>query len=80
MIEWGDGIYGAEAASQAYFHKSAAALNASEAALLAGAIINPRVLNPAQLTARLNRRQQIILRRMGESSAPVVRAGGERVD
>jgi monofunctional biosynthetic peptidoglycan transglycosylase len=80
VIEWGDGIYGAEAASQAYFHKPAAALNASEAALLAGAIINPRVMNPSKLTARLNRRQQMILQRMGESTAPVVRASGERVD
>jgi len=79
VIEWGDGIYGAESASQAYFHKSAAALNASEAALLAGAIINPRVMNPAKVTVRLNRRQQIILRRMGESSAPVVHAA-ERVE
>jgi monofunctional biosynthetic peptidoglycan transglycosylase len=79
VIEWGDGIYGAEAASQAYFHKSAATLNASEAALLAGAIINPRVMNPAKLTTRLNRRQQIILRRMGETAAPVVRAT-ERVE
>jgi len=79
VIEWGDGIYGAEAASQAYFHKSAATINASEAALLAGAIINPRVMNPAKLTTRLNRRQQIILRRMGESSVPVVHAT-ERVD
>lgn len=80
VIEWGDGIYGAEAAAQAYFHKPAAALNASEAALLAGAIINPRVMNPSKLTARLNRRQQMILQRMGESTAPVVRASGERVD
>jgi monofunctional biosynthetic peptidoglycan transglycosylase len=74
VIEWGDGIYGAEAASQTYFHKSAATLNASEAALLAGAIINPRVMNPARVTARLNRRQQIILRRMGESAVPAIHA------
>lgn len=79
VIEWGDGIYGAEAASQVYFHKSAATLNANEAALLAGAIINPRVMNPIKVTARLNRRQQIILRRMGESVAPVAHAS-ERVD
>ena len=65
MIEWGDGIYGAEAAARAYFGTSAAGLSAEQAALLAGAIINPRVHNPAHPTPRLRRRQQIILRRMG---------------
>src|SRR6476659_3519362 len=70
VIEWGDGIYGAEAASRVYFGKSAAALSPDEAALLAGAIINPRVHSPAHPTARLRRRQQIILRRMGLVTPP----------
>jgi monofunctional glycosyltransferase len=65
VIEWGDGIYGVESASRAYFSKSAADLGPSEAALLAAAIVNPRVLNPAHPTVRLIRRQQLILRRMG---------------
>ena len=69
VIEWGDGIYGVEAASQAYFHHSAATLGPTEAALLAGAIINPRVLTPFKPTPRLLRRQQIILKRMGEAAA-----------
>jgi monofunctional biosynthetic peptidoglycan transglycosylase len=64
LIEWGDGIFGCEAASRAYYHKSCAALDVPEAAMLAGAIINPRVHSPAQPTKRLLRRQQIILRRM----------------
>ena len=64
MIEWGDGIFGCEAASRTYFGKSCANLDVPEAALLAGAIINPRVHNPAKPTKRLLRRQQIILRRM----------------
>lgn len=64
VIEWGDGIYGAEAAARTYFRKSAAALSAEEAALLAGAIINPRLHSPAHPTARLRRRQLIILRQM----------------
>jgi monofunctional biosynthetic peptidoglycan transglycosylase len=64
MIEWGDGIFGCEAAARAYFSKSCAGLDVPEAALLAGAIINPRVHNPATPTKRLLRRQQIILRRM----------------
>jgi monofunctional glycosyltransferase len=63
-IEWGDGVYGIEAASQVYFHRPSASLSAAEAALLAGAIVNPRKLNPAHPTKRLLRRQQIILKRM----------------
>ncbi len=70
VIEWGDGIYGAEAAARTYFGKSAAALSAEESALLAGAIINPRVHSPARPTARLRRRQQIILQRMGGVTPP----------
>jgi monofunctional glycosyltransferase len=64
-IEWGDGIFGCEMASRIYFGKSAAELSQEEAALLAGAIINPREHSPARPTKRLLRRQQIILRRMG---------------
>ena len=64
MIEWGDGIFGCEAAARAYFGKSCASLDVPEAALMAGAIINPREHNPAKPTRRLLRRQQIILRRM----------------
>jgi len=70
VIEWGDGVYGAEAAAQTYFHSPAALLTQKEAALLAGSIINPRLLNPAHPTARLLRRQQLILRRMGAVSPP----------
>src|SRR4051794_6027723 len=70
VIEWGDGIYGAEAAARAYFHTSAASLDAGESALLAAAIVNPRLLNPARPGARLLRRQQLILRRMGVETPP----------
>jgi monofunctional biosynthetic peptidoglycan transglycosylase len=71
VIEWGDGIYGIEAASEHYFGYPASALTPSSAALLAGAIINPRVLNPAHPTGRLLRRQQMILKRMGVVTPPV---------
>ena len=70
VIEWGEGIYGADAAARSYFGTSAAAVTAPQAALLAGAIINPRLLNPARPTPRLRNRQQLILRRMGAVSAP----------
>ncbi|MEO6222665.1 MAG: monofunctional biosynthetic peptidoglycan transglycosylase [Vicinamibacterales bacterium] len=67
LIEWGDGIWGAESAARAYFGIGASDLSPSQAALLAGAIINPRVYSPARPNARLLRRQEIILRRMGSS-------------
>jgi monofunctional biosynthetic peptidoglycan transglycosylase len=71
VIEWGDGIYGVEAASEHYFGQSASALAPPPSALLAGAIINPRLLNPAHPTTRLLRRQQMILKRMGAVTPPV---------
>jgi monofunctional biosynthetic peptidoglycan transglycosylase len=65
VIEWGDGVYGAEAASQHYFHKPAAALSVSEAAFLSAMIPNPRtVFNPQTNPRRVARRQRIILRGM----------------
>ena len=70
LIEWGDGIWGAEAAARTYFGKSAVDLGAHESALLAAAIVNPRLLSPAHPTARLRRRQQMIMRRMGAVTPP----------
>ncbi len=65
VIEWGDGIYGAEAAAQHYFHKPASGLSANEAAFLAAMIPNPRtVFNPRVNPRRVARRQRIILRGM----------------
>jgi monofunctional biosynthetic peptidoglycan transglycosylase len=72
VIEWGDDIWGAEAASRAYFGVPASALSPQQAALLAGAIINPRVYSPAHPNARLLRRQQIILGRMGDVTPPAI--------
>jgi monofunctional biosynthetic peptidoglycan transglycosylase len=77
VIEWGDGIYGVEAAARTYFGSSASALGPRESALLAGAIINPRLLNPAKPTARLIRRQQLILSRMGGVTPPAETPHGE---
>jgi monofunctional biosynthetic peptidoglycan transglycosylase len=75
VIEWGDGVYGAEAAARTYFRRPASTLGQQDAALLAAAIVNPRLLNPANPTARLRRRQQLILRRMGAATPPPVLAG-----
>jgi monofunctional glycosyltransferase len=70
VIEWGDGVYGAEAAAREYFHVSASQLGPQESALLAGALVNPRLLNPGHPTPRLRRRQEMILRRMGGVTPP----------
>jgi monofunctional glycosyltransferase len=72
VIEWGDGIYGAEAAARRYFGKPASQLGVEEAALLAGAIINPRALNPANPTRRLVSRQQVVMRLMRGRRPPAV--------
>src|SRR5215467_7418511 len=65
VIEWGDEIYGAEAAAQHYFHKPASALSVNEAAFLSAMIPNPRtVFNPQINPRRVARRQRIILRLM----------------
>jgi len=70
VIEWGDGIWGAEAAAETYFHVPAADLDDEQAALLAGALINPHLYNPAHPNARLLRRQQMILGKMGVAGRP----------
>ena len=78
VIEWGDGVYGVDGAARSYFQKSAAELGPADAALLAAAIVNPRVLNPAHPSTRLLRRQQLILRRMGAVIPPQESAQLER--
>lgn len=70
LIEWGDGVWGAEAAARTYFRTSASSVSRDQAAMLAGAIVNPRVLSPAHPNTRLLRRQRIILSRMGGYEPP----------
>src|ERR1700730_18230489 len=76
VIEWGDGIYGVEAAAQTYFGTPASSLGPAESALLAGAIINPRLLTPAHPNPRLARRQQLIMSRMGAVVPPAENTPG----
>ncbi len=64
VVEWGDGVYGADAAARTYFRVSAAGLSPEQAALLAGSLINPRRYSPGSPPRRLRQRQAIILRRM----------------
>jgi monofunctional biosynthetic peptidoglycan transglycosylase len=65
VIEWGDGVYGAEAASRVYFKKSASDLTKDEAAFLSAMIPSPlNIFNPATNRKRVVRRQKVILRGM----------------
>ena len=64
LIEWGDGIYGIEAAAQRHFGVSAAALDARRSALLAAVIINPRRYDPVRPDRRIVRRTRMILDRL----------------
>jgi monofunctional biosynthetic peptidoglycan transglycosylase len=61
VIEWGDGVYGCEAAAQRYYGKAAADLDAPEAAGLAAMIPSPRRINPRVDPARHARAQKRIL-------------------
>jgi monofunctional biosynthetic peptidoglycan transglycosylase len=64
VVELGERVYGAEAGARAYFHRSAADLSPQQAALLAGCLPNPRVMNPGAPNKRLRSRQRMILSRM----------------
>ncbi len=65
VIEWGDGVYGAEAASRVYFNKSASQLSPQEAAYLSAMIPSPlNVFNPKKNPKRVVRRQKAIMRGM----------------
>jgi monofunctional glycosyltransferase len=65
VIEWGDGIYGAEAASRNYFNTSAAGLSADQAAFLSSIIPSPNgAFNPSTHRGRVARRKNLIERLM----------------
>jgi monofunctional biosynthetic peptidoglycan transglycosylase len=70
VIEWGNGIYGAEAASRRYFKTSASGLGPGQAALLAAMIPNPRYYENHRSARGLLRRQAIISARMWQVSVP----------
>jgi monofunctional biosynthetic peptidoglycan transglycosylase len=72
VIEWGKGIYGAEAASQFYFKKSASLLSMEEAAYLAAIIPNPELLTRPTHAQRAQKRKAIILKRMQRRSEGVL--------
>lgn len=68
IAEWGDGVYGAEAAARHYFYKSAKELTADESALLAAMLPSPLKYDPLRLTPFLVKRQHQILSWMGATA------------
>lgn len=64
VIEMGDGIYGAEAAAQAYYNKSCRKMTRAQAALIAACFPNPRRWTPKKATNYIRHRQYLIMRNM----------------
>lgn len=85
VAEWGQGIFGAEAAARHHFGKPAKELTIEEAALLAAILPSPRRYDPIRHTAYLNRRQRHIVRWLergsnGRKAAAINRSPSEPLE
>ena len=65
VAEWGDGVFGIEAASRTYFHHSSIELNKRESALLASVLPNPIRFSPLRNSRFVDRRSKLIRRALG---------------
>lgn len=70
IIEFGDGIYGVDAASRHYYGKSGSKLNRDQSAMLAACIPLPLTWSPLNPNNRVLRRKAFILRYMGKMRIP----------
>ena len=70
VIEWGNGVFGAEAAARHYYGVSASRLSAEQAARLAGMIPSPRYYDRNRNSAYLSTRSSLILGRMNSAAIP----------
>lgn len=70
VIEWGNGVFGAEAAARYHFGARASALSAEQAAQLAAMVPSPTRYSAGRETPYLQRRTQIILARMNAAAVP----------
>ena len=70
VIEWGEGVFGAEAAARHHYGTTAAGLSPEQAARLASIVPSPRRYGPASDTAYLQRRTQTLLARMNGAQIP----------
>ena len=71
IAEWGEGIFGIEAAGKKYFKRNAKNLSARQSALLAVSLPNPKRRNPAKPSKKLKRLAKKIQRRAYQSGAYV---------
>jgi monofunctional biosynthetic peptidoglycan transglycosylase len=69
-VEWGEGVFGAEAAAQHYFRKPASQLNAYEAARMAVMLPRPRYYEKLPSSGYLASRAGVIVGRMGDAQLP----------
>lgn len=70
IIEWGNGVFGAEAAAQHYFQVSASRLSAEQSAMLAAMVPNPRYYDTRREAPYLQRRTALILGNMSYTEIP----------
>ncbi|MCW5618172.1 MAG: monofunctional biosynthetic peptidoglycan transglycosylase, partial [Nitrosomonas sp.] len=70
VIEWGNGVFGVEAAAQHYFSRSAAALAPHQAALLAAMIPQPRYYDNNRNSLHLLKKRDILLKRLHSTKIP----------
>ena len=70
VVEWGSGVFGAEAAARHYYGIPASALGASQAARLAVMLPSPRFYDKNRASGYLVKRTGLILRRMGSAELP----------
>ncbi|MEQ1742421.1 MAG: monofunctional biosynthetic peptidoglycan transglycosylase [Candidatus Nitrotoga sp.] len=70
VIEWGNGVFGAEAAARYYYHVSAAQLSPPQAAKLASMVPNPRYYDLHREARGMLRKTEIILKRMNDAEIP----------
>ena len=70
VIEWGEGVFGAEAAARHYYGASAMSLGPEASARMAAMVPNPRFYDRNRNTAWLSRKTEIILARMPQAELP----------
>jgi monofunctional biosynthetic peptidoglycan transglycosylase len=70
VIEWGEGVFGAEAAARHYFGTGAASLTPEQAARLAAMVPNPRFYDRNRQAPWLEKKTRILLARMPSSEVP----------
>jgi len=70
MIEWGNGVFGVEAASKHYFNRSAATLTKSQATYLAAMVTNPRFYDENRDSRHLLKKSEILLGRLHAAKIP----------